>query len=261
MEQSSKTVLITGGTSGIGLELALIFARQKYRVVIAARDQKGLDQTAAGLRQISGQEVVTIISDLSQPQASEKLYDQLKRKNIVLDVLVNNAGFAEYGLFKDISLEKHLSLVQLNATSPMVLMKLVLDDMVRRNEGKILNVVSGAAFQAGAMLSVYHATKAFMLFMTEAVQEELKDTNVTVTALCPGPTKTAYHEKAHLTTRLMKFNYMEAATVARAGYNGLMSGKTVVVPGLINKLIIQSIRLAPRKLVVKITRWLQEPAE
>ncbi len=257
MEPAIKTALITGATSGIGLELARLFARDHYRLAIAARTAEELEKTAAELSHLSGQEVVTFVSDLSDKNAAQQLYDSTKRKNLTVDVLVNNAGYAEHGLFKDVDLEKELGLIQLNLTSLTILTKLFLDDMLKRKSGKILNVASTAAFQPGPLMSVYYATKAYVLSLTEALANELQDTNITITALCPGPTKTAFQHKIGVKLPLFSGS-MSAQTVAEIGYRGLMKGKTVVIPGWKNKLLVQSLRLAPRKLVPMIVRRIQE---
>lgn len=257
MEQLPKTVLITGATSGIGLELARCFARDKYRLVIAARTVSDLDKAAAELRQLSGQEVITIVSDLSQQDAARTLYEAVKQKNIQVDVLVNNAGYAEHGLFKDVSLDKEMGLIRLNLVSLTVLAKLFLDDMLRQGAGKILNVASTAAFQPGPLMSVYYATKAYVLSLTEALANELEGTGVTITALCPGPTKTNFQNKIGIKLPMFSGS-MSAQTVAEVGYRGLMNGKTIVIPGWKNKLLVQSLRLAPRKLVPRIVRRIQE---
>jgi short-subunit dehydrogenase len=257
MEQSLKTALITGATSGIGLELARLLARDHYRLIIAARTAEELKATAAELTHLSGEEVLTMVSDLSKDNSAQELYDFVKQKSIALDVLVNNAGYAEYGLFKDIPLGKELGLIQLNLVSLTVLTKLFMDDMISRGRGRILNVASTAAFQPGPLMSVYYATKAYVLSLTEALANELQGTGVTMTALCPGPTKTNFQNK--IGVKLPLFNgSMSAQTVAEIGYRGLMKGKTVVIPGWRNKLLVQSLRLAPRQLVPKIVRRIQE---
>ena len=256
-QQPDKTVLITGGTSGIGLELAKIFAREKYRLIIAARGREDLDRTAQELSRLSGKEVITKQSDLSQEGSAHELYDFVKQKNIALDVLVNNAGYAEHGLFKDVPLEKELAMVQLNLTSLTSLTKLFLDAAQDRRSGKILNVASTAAFQPGPLMSVYYATKAYVLSLSEALANELEGTGVTITALCPGPTRTAFQKKVGVILPMFSGS-MDPAAVAEAGYRGLMSGKTIVIPGLKNKLLVQILRLSPRALVPKIVRRLQE---
>jgi uncharacterized protein len=264
VEQSTpaqKTAFITGATSGIGLALARLFARDKYNLIIVARKLEELTTVKAGLEHEFKIHVEIIVKDLSEPQAAQQIYNEVKRKNLVVDVLVNNAGFSDYGKFTSSPVDKHLQLTQLNALSPMVLLRLFLEDMLRRKSGKVLNVASAAAFEPGSMWAIYHSSKAYILYLTEALADELSDSGITFTALCPGPTKTAFHEKAGLSTRLMKFNYLDVDRVAKAAYRGLMKGKTVVVPGVWNKLIVFSIRLSPRSLVVKITRWLQEPMQ
>jgi short-subunit dehydrogenase len=256
----AKFVLITGATSGIGLALAQVFARQGYDLVIVSRKQEDLIKTATELKNQFGGKIITLAKDLSQAGAAQEVYDEIQRQNIDVDILVNNAGYAEHGFFKDVPLEKELSLVQLNMASVMVLTKLFLDNMLKRNSGRILNLGSTASFQPGGpLMSVYYATKAFVLSLTEAIAEEIKDSKVTVTALCPGPTRTAFQNKAKIhDTLLIKTNMMSADHVAEIAYRGLMRGKTIVIPGWMNKLQIQALRIAPRVLVRKVIYNLQK---
>lgn len=259
----SKTVLITGGTSGIGLALAHVFAEHNFNLIIVARKLDDLLNTKQKLEQKYNVTIYIIQKDLAVESAGQEIYSELQSKNISIDILVNNAGFANYGKFQDITLEQDNSVMHLNMITCTVLMKLFLKDFLARNHGKILNVASTASFQPGPFMAVYFATKAYMLFLGEAVAEELQNTNITITTLCPGPTKTAFQEKSALKdSRLIKSgNLMPADVVARLAYKGMMMGKTIVIPGFINKLYIQLLRIAPRKLVTNIIRWLQEPSK
>ncbi|MBZ5609654.1 MAG: SDR family oxidoreductase [Acidobacteriia bacterium] len=247
------TALITGASTGIGLELARVFAREGYALILVARNQKRLEQIAAELKPAS---VQVIAKDLSLPDAPQEIH----RIAPNVDVLVNNAGFGVYGKFTGTSLSEELNMMQLNITVPVILTKLYLAGMLARRSGRILNVASTAAFQPGPLMSIYYATKAFLLSFSEAIGNELEGSGVTVTALCPGPTATEFQERSKIqNAALVKDRkIMDARTVAEAGYRALMAGKPVVIPGVMNKLLAQSIRVSPRSMVTKIVRKLQE---
>ncbi len=255
-----QTVLITGATSGIGLELAKIFAQNGHNLILAARREQELGDVARQLMDQYKISAYVFPVDLSEAGAAENLYTKIKSQGLTVDILVNNAGFAEYGFFTDIALEKDLKVIQLNIVSPTALTKLALADMLYRHQGKILNVASTAAFQPGPLMAVYYATKAYVLSLDEALTNELAGTGITMTTLCPGPTKTGFQKQADMKgVRLVDpKNLMSAKDVAQAGYKGLMRGKSIVIPGFKNKLLVQSLRIAPRKLVLKILRYLQE---
>ena len=245
--------LITGASAGIGLELARVFAREGYSLVLVARNQKRLEEIAAELQPAS---VQVIAKDLSLPSAPE----EIQRSTPRVDVLVNNAGFGVYGKFAETSLTEELNMMQLNMSALVALTKLYLAGMVAARSGRILNVASTAAFQPGPLMAIYYATKAFVLSFSEAIGNELEGTGVTVTALCPGPTATEFQERSKLqNSALVKGKkIMDARTVAEAGYRGMLAGKTIVIPGLKNKLLAQSIRVSPRSMVTRIVRGMQE---
>ncbi len=247
------TALITGASTGIGLELARIFAREGYSLVLVARNQQRLERIAAELKPVP---VRVIAKDLSLADAPQEIHRAVPD----VDVLVNNAGFGVYGKFAVTSLSEELNLMQLNMAAPVILTKLYLAGMLARGSGRILNVASTAAFQAGPLMSIYYASKAFLLSFSEAIQNELAGTGVTVTALCPGPTATEFQERSKIqNAALVKDRkIMDARTVAEAGYRGMLAGKTVVIPGAMNKLLVQSLRVSPRSMVTKVVRKLQE---
>jgi uncharacterized protein len=247
------TALITGASAGIGLELARVFAREGYALVLVARNQKRLEQLAAELKPAS---VQVIAKDLSLPDAPQELHRAVPN----VDVLVNNAGFGVYGKFAQTSLSEELNLIQLNMNVPVILTKLYLAGMLSRRNGRILNVASTAAFQAGPLMSIYYASKAFLLSFSEAIGNELAGSGVTVTALCPGPTATEFQERSKIqNVALAKHGrMMDARSVAEAGYRGMIAGKPVVIPGAMNKLLVQTVRVSPRAMVTKIVRKLQE---
>ncbi|MDJ0615773.1 MAG: SDR family oxidoreductase [Calothrix sp. MO_192.B10] len=259
-EKRTPTALITGASGGIGYELGRIFAKDKYNLVLVARNEAKLTQIANDFRTKFGITVTIIIKDLSLATAPEEIFNQLQQENIIVDVLVNNAGFGMYGLFQDTDLSTELQMLQVNVVCLTHLTKLLLKDMVKQGSGKILNVASTAAFQPGPLMAVYYATKAYVLSFSEAIANELEGTGVSVTALCPGPTKSGFQQRAAMEdSKMVKDRkIMDAKTVAQIGYRGLMSGKTVVIPGIKNQLLAQSIRFTPRKLVTKIVRGMQE---
>jgi uncharacterized protein len=248
-----RTALITGASGGIGLELARIFAREGYELVLVARSRDRLDQIAAELKPAP---VQVIAKDLTLAGAPEEIQREVPK----IDVLVNNAGYGVYGPFVKNPLADELGMLQLNMTALVVLTKLYLPGMVAARNGKILNVASTAAFQPGPFMALYYATKAFVLSFSEAIASELEGTGVTVTAFCPGPTATGFQERSHLgNSRIMKrMKVMDARTVAEAGYRALMAGKPVAIPGALNKLLAQSVRFSPRSIVTKIARKMQE---
>jgi short-subunit dehydrogenase len=254
-----KTALVTGASSGIGLELARIFAREGYNLVLVARSADKLRLLASEVEKAHGTRSLILATDLAEPGAAAYVLDQTARAQIVVDILVNNAGFGQYGLFADNDLEECLRQIQLNVTTLTHLTRLLLPGMIGRTSGRILNVASTAAFQPGPLMAVYYATKAYVLHLSEALANELQGTGVTVTCLCPGPTATEFQGRAKITgIRLTKYGTMDARTVAEDGYRALMEGKPVVISGFKNWMVAQSVRFSPRRLVTAVARKLQE---
>jgi uncharacterized protein len=259
MPSPSKTALITGASFGIGQELARIFAREGYSLALVARNSDKLRQLAAELEKFHSTRSLILATDLTEPGSPAYVLDQTTRAGIALDVLVNNAGFGQYGFFAENDLDECLRQIQLNITTLTHLTRLFLPDMIARANGGVLNVASTAAFQPGPLMAVYYATKAYVLHFTEAIANELNGTGVTVTCLCPGATATEFHRRANMTgIQLLRFGAMNARTVAEDGYRGLMAGKRVVIPGFKNWLVAQSIRFSPREMVTAVARKLQE---
>lgn len=256
----SKTALITGASSGIGYELAYLFARDHYNLVLIARTRDKLVQIADEFSREFGISVKIIPLDLSLPDASNQIFSQLQNEAININILVNNAGFASYGLFHETDLNAELQMIQLNIVALTHLSKLFLKEMVTRHEGKILNIASTAAFQPGPLMTVYYATKAYVLSFSEALANELRGTGVTVTVLCPGPTESGFQSRANMKNSKLVSGQkiMDAKTVAEIGYRGLMKNETVVIPGLKNKLLVLSVRFAPRNLVAQLVRNMQK---
>jgi short-subunit dehydrogenase len=258
----ATTALITGASTGIGYALSKCFAAEHHNVILVARHEAKLRQVAAELSERFGVLAKVIVADLAKPDAPQQIVDEACQDSTQVDYLINNAGFGLGGKFAETALTAELEMMQVNMVALVHLSKLFLPAMVARRQGKIMNVASTAAFQPGPLMAVYYATKAFVLSFTEAIANELAGTGVTVTALCPGPTQSEFQRRAHIeNTRLIKgklVGLMSSAAVAQIGYRGLMQGKRLVIPGLINKLGVQSVRLSPRRVVTQVARMLQE---
>lgn len=260
---TKKYALVTGGTSGIGLELARLLAADHYNLVIVARDQQELDDISGELSQLHPIEVVTIQKDLFNQEAPREIIDALKAKGIVLDILINNAGQGVYGEFIDTDLDRELAIVQLNINACIILTKYVLKDMIARNSGKILNVSSIAGKIPGPYQAVYHGTKAFVHFFSEAVRNEIKDTNVTITSLLPGATDTDFFNKADMESAkiVQEGDLADPATVAKDGYKALMEGKDMVISGFKNKAQVAMSNLMTDSKATDNMRKQQEPID
>lgn len=258
---NQKFALVTGATSGIGLELAKLFAQDKYNLVIVARNEDELQQTASGLQTQYGVEVTTIAKDLFKRESPFEVYDEVKSRGITVDVLVNDAGQGQYGEFIETDVNRELDIIQLNIAAYVVLTKCFLKDMVARNEGKILNVSSIGGEMPGPLQSVYHATKAFVTSFTEAVNNEIKDTNVTMTLLLPGVTDTDFFNKAEQEDAKMvkEGSKADPAKVAKDGYEALMAGDDKIVSGLKNKAMVAASQVTPDSMVAASMHKMMEP--
>ncbi|WP_210490132.1 SDR family NAD(P)-dependent oxidoreductase [Rufibacter aurantiacus] len=263
MANNTQYALITGGTEGIGYELAKIFGQNGYNLILVARDQTELDQRAAELRQNHGVEVVTLAKDLFLRQAPFEVYDEVKARGLRVDVLVNNAGQGQYGEFVDTDINRELDIVQLNIGAYLTFTKLYLKEMVARNEGKILMVSSIGGEMPGPLQSVYHATKAFVTSFSEAVQDEIKETNVTLTKLLPGPTDTEFFHKADMEeSKMVKEQDLDdPAKVAKDGYEALMAGKLEVISGMRSKMMVGATKLMPDNMVAATMHKMSKPSE
>jgi short-subunit dehydrogenase len=248
-----STVLVTGGSSGIGYALAERFARAGHALILVARDPERLEQAAAALRAKTGAPVDAIPCDLSEPPAPRALFERVEQSGRPVDVLVNNAGFGTLGPFAESDPDVQRRMVQLNVAALTHLARLFLAPMVARRRGGILNVASTAAFQPGPLSPVYYASKAYVVSFSQALARELKGSGVTVTVLCPGPTTSEFQARAGmLETNLMRTGRMDAARVAEAGYQGLLHGSTMVIPGLGNRLLATIVRWLPPRLVTEV---------
>jgi short-subunit dehydrogenase len=260
MKVTASTALVSGASGGIGYQLAGLFARNNHNLVLVARNSDKLTQAADDLKQQFGVSAKAIALDLAIPEAPQSLFGRLQRDGITIDILVNNAGYGVLGPFAEIPVESSLDQIQLNITALTNLTRLFLGPMLQRGSGKILNVASTAGFQPGPLMAVYYATKAYVISFSEALANELDGTGITVTCLCPGPTTTGFASRAgNDKSRLFKqLRPMDAKTVALKGYRGLMSGKTLVIPGLRNWLLTESLRISPRKVVTAVSRRLMD---
>jgi short-subunit dehydrogenase len=262
MARPGKTALVTGASGGIGEDLARLFAADGYDLVLVARSANKLEALGAELAAKHGVRAIALAEDLADRAAPERIAARLEADGLAVSALVNNAGFGLYGPFAETPWERERQMIDLNVVALAHLTKLLLPGMIARREGRVLNVASTAAFQPGPLMSVYYATKAFVLSFSEATAKELAGTGVTVTCLCPGPTSTGFVDAAGMQkSKLFKRNVpMSSKDVAQIGYDGMMKGKAVVVPGLVNKLLIQSLRVTPRRIVTAVVHKLQEPA-
>ncbi len=247
-----RTALITGASSGIGLELTRLFAADGYRLVLVARNRAALQQIGDELQRQHGVEVRICPKDLSHPAAPAEIFQELQETGVPIDVLVNNAGFGGSGPFIDTDWRHEAEMLQVNIVAVAQLTKLFLPQ-IRERRGKVLNVGSVAGFLPGPFTAVYYASKAFVLSFTEALAEELSGSGVTVTCLSPGPVETGFQKRAH-TGGVSRANgplYMAVEEVAREGYEGLKRGRRVVVPGWKPRLLTILLRLFPRTTVAK----------
>jgi short-subunit dehydrogenase len=260
MQTSNKYTLITGGTAGIGFELAKIFAANGHPLIIVARDESELERSANELSAL-GVEVVTISKDLFEPESPFELYDEIKAKGFKVDILVNDAGQGLYGEFSDTDIRRELSIIQLNIASLVVLTKCFLQDMLATGQGKILNLSSIASKTPGPLQSVYHGTKAFVQSFTEAVRNEVKETGVVLTALLPGPTDTDFFNKAGMqdAKNVKEGKLADPAKVAQDGYDALMRGDDMVISGFKNKVQVAMGNLMPDSAVAETVHKQQAP--
>jgi uncharacterized protein len=254
-----ETALITGASGGIGLEFARIHAAKGDNVVLVARSKDKLDKIKENLEKEFGISVYTIGKDLSVRDAASEVYDELKQLHITVDYLINNAGFGDFGLFAESDWSKQEDMINLNVLALTHFTRLFIADMIKRGKGKIMNVASTAAFQPGPTMSVYFATKAFVLSFSEAVNNEVRGTGVTITALCPGSTESGFHAVSLGDASLVKERKLPSAkSVAEYGYKAMMQGKTIAIPGLKNRIMATLVSYFPRAFIVKQARKIQE---
>jgi short-subunit dehydrogenase len=254
------TALITGASGGLGEEFSRLFAADGYNLVLVARNKERLQSLAVELETKHRITAHVITTDLSQLNAAAMLVEELQKRNIAVDTLVNNAGFGAYGLFHETTYEQEKQLLQVNITTLTDLTKMLLPTMVVNKTGGILNIASTAAFQPGPLMAVYYASKAYVMNLSVALSEELKGTGVTVTCLCPGPTKTGFEKNAHMgSSALFQRKVMDAATVARIGYKALQARRPLIVAGRVNAFGTFMTRFIPRIWAARVARRVQAP--
>lgn len=248
MSHHISYALVTGASSGIGLEIAHALAALGYNLILVARRESLLKEVAAQIEKKYSVTVQTFVEDLSLPSAVQDIVCALSEKEMTIDIVVNNAGFGVYGPFSTTALEQEREMIQVNISALTELTKAFLPAMIERKAGRILNIASTAAFQPGPYMAVYFASKAYVLSFSEALASELEGTGVTVTALCPGPTGTGFQTRA--SNADMKLfadgKYMDARSVAEIGVDALFAGKAVAIAGFKNKLFVFLTRFIPR---------------
>jgi short-subunit dehydrogenase len=260
MEQART--LITGSSTGIGAALADVFAEHGHDLILVARRRDKLESRAAEIERRFKVAVAIVSEDLADPQGPGRLFETVSSQRLQVQNLVNNAGVGLYGKFAGTPLDAELKMIQLNVTSVVELTKRFLPAMIERKSGSILNVASTAAFVPGPWMSIYYATKAFVLSFSEAIDYELKPHGISVTTLCPGPTESEFKVRAgSQRSRLFEAFVMDAPRVAREGYEGMMKGKALVIPGLRNKLIPVAARVIPRPMMATLSHRAARPTE
>ena len=249
--------LVTGATSGIGLVFARRFASEGYPVVLSGRNEKNLHDLSQALEERFRVPVLYVAADLSLPGGAEQVYREVKRRGIEVEYLINNAGTQVYGIFTENDPDVERRMLEVNLVSLVELCRLFLPDMKARGSGRILNVGSTGSFAPGPFNALYCASKAFVLSFSEAVNEELLGSGITITTLCPGATRTNFALKAGMEhVRLFRMKQMSAEKVAHIGFKAMMQKKPIVIAGWMNRLQVFSIRLSPRWIVTKTSKAL-----
>ena len=251
--------LITGASSGIGLELAKLFARDGHNLILVARDAARLRALADELRASCRIQATVLPADLTDPFAVDAIYEQTVCNGLRVDALINNAGFGAFGLFSNDDPVVQQRMLALNVTALTRLTRLYLPPMLAAYRGYILNVASTAGFFPGPLMAVYYASKAYVVSLSEALAEETRGTGVKVSALCPGPTATEFQQRAGMgRSKLFASGVMDAEPVALAGYRGMLRGKVLIIPGWKNKFFYEAKRFLPRAVVPRLVRIVQE---
>lgn len=255
---AGEHVLITGASSGIGLELAKLFAADGAALTLVARRVDKLEVLAEEIRRQHGTPVRIVAADLGRPEAPDEIFETVQAERTPIDVLVNNAGFGARGRFVELDRQRQLEMLQVNVSGPTHLARLFVPGMVERRRGGVLNVASTAGFQPGPYMSVYYATKAYLLSFSEALAEEVSGRGVIVSCLAPGPTLTEFGAVAKMDSTIMFRRWaMTADAVARIGYAGFRKGRVLVVPGKLNQFGTLAVRFTPRSLARKVAGWIQ----
>lgn len=250
-----KTAVVTGASTGIGRELAHVLAEHGFDLVIIARDRERLGSLAEAIKNHHNRECIILPIDLTSRTGAREVYEQCSRRSIVPEVLVNNAGYGLFGPLASLGIDEQLGMIQLNITTLTHLARLFLPEMIGRRKGFVLNVASTAAFQPGPLMAAYYASKSFVVSLTIALAQELKGSGVSASVLCPGPTRTEFHERAGVKhTRLGSIAFMTARNVAETGIEQLLKGKTLIIPGFLNKVGAIGVRLLPMALAAQLVK-------
>lgn len=255
-----STALITGASGGIGLELARVHALHGDDLVLAARSEEELNEVKQELEEEHGVSVRLFVIDLTRTGAPEEIFTALKSDGVAVDYLINNAGVGDYGLFHKSSWVAQQTMIELNIQALTRMTHLFAGEMAARGSGRIMNVASTASFQPGPLMSVYYASKHYVLAFSEAIAQELGEFGVTVTALCPGPTESGFQVRAGMEeSRLVStFPLPSSRAVANYGYRAMMKGKRVAVHGLANRMASKLVRFIPRSWATYAVRKIQE---
>ena len=258
----AKVALVTGASAGLGAELARLFAADGHELVLVARRLSRLEELASQLEKAGAPKVHVLLEDLADANAPERIVAELAKRQLEVEFLVNNAGFGTTGAFADLDPQRELEMVRVNVTAVVMLTRLLLPGMIARKSGHILNIGSTAGFQPGPYMAVYYASKAFVNSFTEALLVELRGTGVTATLSCPGATYTEFAKVAgNDKSRLFQMGAMQAPEVASHAYRCMMRGKAMSIPGLRNKVGLQSLRLAPREAVRRLVAALNRSGD
>jgi short-subunit dehydrogenase len=252
--------LVTGASTGIGNEFSRLLAQDGYNLVLIARNEEKLKKLSTELEEKYNIFAKVIVKDLSFPNSPLEIFKETKEQELNISVLINNAGYGSFGEFFDSKIENEINMLQVNVLSLTYLTYLYGREMIKLGGGKILNVASTAAFQPGPLMAVYYASKAYVLHFSEALSNELGNKGIIVTTLCPGPTRTNFQERADMEeSKLINGRQiMDAAFVAYEGYKGMKAGRTLVIPGIQNKVMSFGVKFLPRRIVTKLVRSIQE---
>lgn len=254
-----KYTLITGASSGIGLNLAHTFAKNNHNLVLIARNRGALSLLKKNLESLYKIDIKIISLDISGETGAVNLYEAVKKKQLEVDILINNAGIGYHGEFIEKEIQSDLDLINLNIITPTVLTKLFLQDMLKIGRGKVFNIASTAAFQSGPLMSVYYGTKSYLLNFSEGVAEELRDSDIRVITLCPGPTKTAFEKMDRIEKGLFKnFHIADPEDVAKYLYKNIDTKKDILIHGSLNKFMIAFTKFIPRKINLNLIKRIQK---
>lgn len=256
---SRSCVLITGATTGIGYEFAKLYAEEGYNLILIARNKVKLEERKYELNLLYNVNIHILVLDLALDNSCDEIINYINRKNLTVDVLINNAGIGTFGYIAEIDLEEEMKLIDINIKALTKLTKLILPSMIENGEGAILNVASTAAFCAGPKMAVYYASKAYVLNFTEALYEEVRDRGIKVSCLCPGAVKTEFQDRAGIKKKeIAKKNLMMPKDVARIAYRDFNKGKLIIIPGFKNKLMVFLNKFMPRSLSRKIILFMNK---